>query len=82
MNEPLTFLDLRARFGVSKRTMEGLVVKGLSKEVWGNRAIGVRFKLTSKGKKHLKELEAAAEVEPQIKERKFIRLKTRAQHMF
>ena len=82
VNEPLTFLDLHARFGVSKRTMEGFVTKGLSKEVWGDRAIGVWFELTSKGKKRLKELEAAAEVEPQIKQRKFIRLKTRAQNLF
>jgi hypothetical protein len=81
LEEPLTFLDLHARFGASKRMMEGLVEKGLSREVWGPRAIGVRFKLTNKGKKHLKELEAAAEFEPGIRERKLIRLKSKAQHL-
>jgi hypothetical protein len=79
--EPLTFLDLHTRFGVSKRMMEGLVEKGLSMEVWGPRAIGVRFKLTNKGKKHLKELEAAAEFKPRIRERRLIQLKTKAPHL-
>jgi len=73
--EPLPFLDLHARFGVSKRTIRGLVKNGFLVEEWGPKAIGVRFKLTNRGKMHLKELEAAARYEPKKGERNLIRLK-------
>jgi len=75
--EPLPFLDLHGRFGVSKQTIRGLVKNGLLMEVWGPKAIGVVFKLTDKGKIHLKELETAAKFEPKIRETALIRLKQR-----
>jgi len=78
LNEPLPFLDLHAHFGVSKRTIRGLVKKGILTETWGPKAIGVRFKLTSKGKVHLKQLEAAAKYEVKIREKNLIRLKHKA----
>jgi len=78
LEEPLPFLDVHARFGVSKQTIRRLVKNGLLVEVWGPKAIGVRFKLSKKGKIYLKELEAAARYEPRMKEKSFIRLKHRA----
>jgi len=75
--KPLPFLDLHGRFGVSKQTIRGLVKNGLLMEVWGPKAIGVRFKLTNKGKIWLRELEAAANYEPKMRETALIRLKDR-----
>jgi hypothetical protein len=75
LNEPLTFLDLHARFEVSKRTIRGLTKKGILRETWGPKAIGVRFKLTNKGKVYLKQVEAAAKYESKIEEKNLIRLK-------
>jgi hypothetical protein len=77
LEEPLPFLDLHVRFGVSKQTVRGLVKNGLLTEVWGPKAIGVRFKLSKKGKNHLKELETAANYDFKMKERDFVRLKHR-----
>ena len=75
LKEPLPFLDLHGRFGVSKLTIRGLVEKELLTEMWGPKDVGVRFKLTSKGKAYLKKLEAAAGYEPKIVKKDFIRLK-------
>jgi hypothetical protein len=77
LEEPLPFLDVHARFGVSKQTIRRLVKNGLLVEMWGPKAIGVRFKLSKKGKNYLKEFEAAAKYEPRMKEKSFIRLKHR-----
>ncbi len=73
--EPLPFLDLHVRFGVSKQTIRRLVKNGLLMEMWGPKAIGVRFKLSKKGKTYLRELEVAAKYDSKIKEKGFIRLK-------
>lgn len=78
LKEPLPFLDLHGRFGVSKQTIRRLVKNGLLTEVWGPKAIGVRFKLTNKGKTCLKELEAVARYKLKIRETSFIRLKHRS----
>jgi len=75
LKEPLPFLDLHVRFGVSKQTIRRLVKNGILMEVWGPKAIGVRFKLSKKGKTYLKELEAAAKYDSKMKEKDFIRLK-------
>lgn len=75
--EPLPYLTLHERFDVSKQTIKRLVKNGFIIELWGPRAIGVRFKLTSKGRIHLKELEAAAKYDPALREKPFIRLKHR-----
>lgn len=74
LKEPLPFLDLHVRFGISRQTIKGLVKKGTLAEIWGPKDIGVRFKLTKKGKIYLKEAEAA-EWELRIREKDFIRLK-------
>jgi DNA-binding MarR family transcriptional regulator len=76
-NQPLPFLDIRGRFGVSSRTIKGLVKKGFLEEEWGPRDIGVRFGLTEKGRSYLEELEVAARIEPKRRESMFIRLKHR-----
>jgi len=75
LKEPLPFLELHCRFGVSKQTIRGLVKNGFLMETWGPKAVGVRFKPTSKGKIYLKELEAAAKIEPKIRKKASIRLK-------
>jgi hypothetical protein len=74
-DQSLPFLELHVRFGVSKQTIRRLVKNGLLMEVWGPRAIGVRFKLSNKGKTYLKELEEAARYEPRKSERDLVRLK-------
>jgi DNA-binding MarR family transcriptional regulator len=55
-----SYVDLQTRFKVSRRTLRTLVKKGILKEVWGARNIGITFQLTEKGKKHLKRLKTAA----------------------
>jgi hypothetical protein len=72
---PSSFLDLHARFGVSKQTIRRLVNNGFLREVWGSNAIGVRFELTDKSKKHLKQLKAAARYDPRMVGKNPIRLK-------
>jgi len=77
LKEPLTFLDLHSRFGVSKQIIRRLVKKGLLMEIWGPKTVGVRFKLSYKGKIHLRKMEGAAKLEPEMRERVFIRVKHR-----
>jgi hypothetical protein len=76
--KPLTFLDLHGCFGVSRQMVKGLVKNGLIAETWATKGIGVRFKLTRKGKAHLRELEAAAQFEPNLAKKAFVQLKQRA----
>jgi hypothetical protein len=78
LDQPLPFLDLHARFGVSKQTLRRLVKNGLLIEEWGPQAIGVRFKPSRKGKLYLKELVAAAKYESKIAKKDFIRFNRRA----
>lgn len=75
--KPSTFLDLHGRFGVSKGTIKSLAKKGLLAEVWGPKAVGLRFKLTRKGRTCLKELEVAARYEPRKSEASRVKLKSR-----
>ena len=72
--EPLHFLELHGRFGVSKQSVRGLARNHLLVEVWGPKGVGVRFKLSKKGKAYLKELEAAIRYESKIGEKESIRL--------
>lgn len=78
MEEPLCFLELRGRFGVSKQTVKRLVRNGLLNETWGSRAVGVKFVLSDKGKAYLKGLEAAAKYKPNAQKNALIRLKQTA----
>jgi DNA-binding PadR family transcriptional regulator len=73
-DKPSTFLDIHGRFGVSREVIESFVRHGLLKEIWGPEHIGVRFSLTAKGKRFLKELESAANFKPPRRE-KLIALK-------
>lgn len=75
VKEPLSFLELRGRFGVSKQTIKRLVKNGLLTEAWGPKAVGVRFAPSDKGEVYLKELEAAAKYEPNAGKNVIIRLK-------
>jgi hypothetical protein len=69
--QPLTFLELHKHFGVPRQTVKGLLRKRLLAEVWGPKEIGVRFKLTRRGEKHLEELHAAASFDTK-KSKKFL----------
>jgi hypothetical protein len=73
--EALPFLNLHARFGISKQTLKRFAKKRLIVEVWGPRAIGVKFKLSKRGEFYLKNLESAAKYELKIKDKRLIRLK-------
>ncbi len=76
-NQPLPFLDIHRRFGMSKQTINGFVKRGLLEEKWGQKNIGVRFKLTKKGRSYLKQLKAVARLDPKKQKNIFIRLKHR-----
>lgn len=78
LKEPLPFLELHVRFGVSKQTIRRLVKNGLLIEEWGPKAIGVKFKLSKKGKIYLEKLEATARYESKLTEKEFIRLKQKS----
>jgi hypothetical protein len=78
LQEPLPFLDMHNRFNVSKQAITRLVKRGLLMETWGCNGVGVRFKLTSKGKAYLKELEQASNYKPKIRESPLTRLKQRS----
>lgn len=75
--KPSTFLDLHGCFGVSKETIKSLVKNGLLAEMWGPKAVGLRFQLTKKGKAYLKKLEASARIKPGKRETSFVKLKSR-----
>jgi len=78
IKQPLPILDLRTRFGISKQTLKGLCKKGLVAEVWGPRTVGLRFKLTQRGKTYLDELKAAAKYDSHVSKRGVIRLKNKS----
>jgi len=75
LKKPLPFLEVHGRFGVSKSTMTSLVKNGFLIEMWGPKAVGVRLKLSNKGKAYLKELEAASKYEPKMRKNAIIQLK-------
>jgi len=75
--QPLTYLELHERFGVSKQVVERLVRRGLLEKVWGARNIGVKFRLTNKGNAYTKELKVAARCEPKIRKKAIVHLKTK-----
>jgi predicted DNA-binding protein YlxM (UPF0122 family) len=77
LKEPLPFLDIRNRFNISRQTITRLVKRGLLTETWGSKGVGLRFKLTSKGKACLKQLEEASKYELKIRESPLTRLKQR-----
>jgi hypothetical protein len=78
LKEPLPFLDIHDRFNVSRQTITRIVNGGLLKETWGSNGVGVRYKITNKGKTYLKELEEASKYELRIRESPLTRLKERS----
>jgi predicted DNA-binding protein YlxM (UPF0122 family) len=78
LKEPLPFLDICNRFEVSRQTITRLVRNGLLMEAWGSKGVGVRFKLTSKGKACLAQFEEASKYEGRIKDSALTRLKQRS----
>jgi hypothetical protein len=75
--EPLPFLEIQNQFEVSREMITRLVKKGLLIESWGSKGVGVRFKLTGKGKACLAQLEEASKYERRIKESPLTKLKQR-----
>ena len=61
--QPLSFMDLHSQFKTSKSTVKTLIKNGLIQEVWGPKDIGVKYKLASKGKSHLRKLKTATKLE-------------------
>lgn len=76
--EPMEFLHLHTNFGVSKRTVRGFVRNGWLTETWGRGGVGIRFKLSEKGRTYLKRLEEYAKYETKPNLRNLIHLKDRA----
>jgi hypothetical protein len=76
--QPSPFLELHARFGVSKQTMRRFIRRGWLTEMWGQGGVGVRFRLSEKGRNHLRELEAAAKYKTKTTQKGLIRLKQKA----
>ena len=76
-HQSLPFLELHIRLGVSKHTIRGFVSKGFLTELWGENSVGMRYKLSHKGRTRLNELQTAAEYESRVRERGLIRLKNR-----
>ncbi len=76
--EPMEFLRLHTSFGVSKRTVRGFVRNGWLTETWGRGGVGIRFRLSEKGRNYLKSLEEYSKYETKPNLRNFIRLKNRA----
>lgn len=77
--QPLPYLDLHARFSISKHVVKTLLRNGLVKETWGSKNIGVRFQLTGKGEKRLKQLKVAARLGKNNIRKTAIKLKHRTQ---
>jgi hypothetical protein len=71
LERPKPFAELQAIFRVSRQNVETLVRKGLLAEVWGPGEIGVKFKLTQKGKKCLEMLHEASNFQVQRSSREF-----------
>ncbi len=59
----LSYLDLKARFNVSKYAIKTFIKKELIEEKWGPKNIGIRFRLTKKGERYLERLKMAAKLE-------------------
>jgi hypothetical protein len=78
LKEPLPFLELHVRFGVSKQTMRGFIRRGWLTEMWGQGGVGVRFRLSEKGRNYLRELDAAAKYETKATQKDLVRLKQKA----
>lgn len=74
----MSFLDLHIRFGISKQAVRRLVRKGLFKETWGPRAVGIRFELSKAGRDYLSVLEAAAKYVPRTAGKNIIKLKSKS----
>jgi hypothetical protein len=73
--KPLPYLELHVRFGVSKQTMRGFIRRGWLTEMWGQGGVGTRFRLSEKGRNHLRELEAAAKYKTKATQKDLIRLR-------
>jgi hypothetical protein len=76
--EPMEFLHLHTSFGVSKRTVRGFVRNGWLTETWGRGGVGIRFRLSEKGRDYLKKLEEYSKYETKPNLRNLIHLKNRA----
>jgi hypothetical protein len=78
LKKPLPFLELHARFGLSKQTMRGLIRRGWLTEMWGQGGVGVRFRLSERGKNYLRELKTAAKYGTKATQKDLARLKQKA----
>jgi predicted transcriptional regulator len=55
--------------------VKGLIKNGLIAENWSSNGVGVRYRLTKKGKSHLRKLEEAARCGSNLANKAFVRLR-------
>jgi hypothetical protein len=72
----MSFRELHSLFRISKREIAHLMRKELVEEVWGPRNVGVRFRLSRKGKQQLKALRTVTNFTPPNR-KPFVGLKRR-----
>jgi len=75
LKKPLPFLEVHSQFGILRPAITSLVKNGFLIEMWGPKAVGVRFKLSDKGEVYLRKLEAASRCDPTMRKSATIRLK-------
>ncbi len=73
--------DLRATYGVSRKTMDGLVRKGLLCASWGPNGVGNFYGITQLGSEELRRLRTASTLGGELLKRRPILLKTIAPPM-
>lgn len=78
LKHSMSFLDMHAQFNVSKQIVTRLRSKGLLEETWGQDGVGLAFKLTAKGQKHLAQLEKLSAYKPHIKQSPLTKLKQKS----
>lgn len=74
---PKSLTEIRALFRFSRNTIERLVRKGILKQAWGPKGVGVSFQLTKKGSRELRQFKAATREDAKLTRKPLISLKTR-----
>jgi predicted DNA-binding protein YlxM (UPF0122 family) len=78
LKHSMSFLDMHAQFNVSKQIITRLMDNGLLEEIWGQDGVGLAFKLTPKGQKHVAQLAKLSAYKPHIKQSPLTKLKQKS----
>lgn len=68
-------MDLRGTLGVSRRTLDGFVRRGLISVSWGPEGVGAFFKITRRGREELKRLRVVSRLDEKLTGKRLIPLK-------